>query len=82
MNKYILQCLLRTFSTTLILVGVFRGRIVQTNDNSMNIGTHGNVGPLILKQSGPILDFVQEGRCLHSKMADIENFNLLYMISE
>ena len=57
---------------------MLRGRIVQINDKSVEIGTHGNFGTLILNRSGPTLDFAQEGRNLQSKMADNENVNFSY----
>ena len=62
-----------------ILVQMLRGRIVQINDKSMKIGTHGNFGTLNSKRSGPTLDFAQEGSNLQSKMADIENVNFSFI---
>ena len=62
-----------------ILVQMLRGRIVQINDKSMKIGTHGNFGTLNSKRSGPTLDFAQEGSNLQSKMSDIENVNFSYI---
>ena len=59
---------------------MLRGRIVQIIDKSMKIGIQGNFGTLISNQSGPTLDFAQEGWYLQSKMADIEIFNLRYNI--
>ena len=44
----------------------------------MKIGIQGNFGMLISKQLRHILDFVQEGCNLQSKMADIEIFHLRY----
>ena len=57
---------------------MFRGRIVQINDKSIKIGTHGNFGTLISNQSRPNLDFAQECCNSQSKMADIENVNFSY----
>ena len=58
-----------------LLVGMLRGRIVQSNDKCIKIGILGNICTLISKQSGPSLDIAQEGRYLQSEMADIENVN-------
>ena len=64
------------------LVGMFRNVIVQISDKGMKIGTHGNFGKLISKQSGSTIDLAQGGgggggwgRDLESNMADTENFN-------
>ena len=57
---------------------MLRGRIVQINDKSMKIATHGNFDTLISNRSGPTLDFAQEGCNSQSKMADIENVNFSY----
>ena len=56
--------------------------MVQINDKSMNIGIQGNFGTLISNQSGPTLDFAQEGSNLQSKMADIENVNFSYIFKQ
>ena len=52
--------------------------IAQINDKSMKIGIQDNYGTLTSKQSGPTLDFAQEGINLQSKMADIENVYFSY----
>ena len=57
---------------------MLRGRIVEINDKSRDIGIQDNFGTLISKRSGPTLDFAQEGRNLQSKTADIENVHFLY----
>ena len=57
---------------------MLRGRIVQINDKSRDIGIQDNFGTLISKRSGPTLDIAQEGRNLQSKTADIENVHFLY----
>ena len=44
----------------------------------MKIGIQDNFGTLISNQSGPTLNFAQEGSNLQSKMADIENLNFSY----
>ena len=44
----------------------------------MKIGTQDTFGTLILKRSGPTLDFAQEGHNLQSKMADIKNVYFSY----
>ena len=53
--------------------------MVQIKDKSMKIGIQGNFGMLISNQSGPTLDFAQEGSNLQSNMADIENVNFSYI---
>ena len=56
--------------------------MVQINDKSLKIGTQDNLGMLISNQSGPTLDFAQEGSNLQSKMADIENVNFSYIFDK
>ena len=53
--------------------------MVQINGKSMKIGIQDNYGKLISNQSGPTLDFAQEGSNLQSKMVDIENVNYSYI---
>ena len=52
--------------------------MVEIKDKSVKIGIQGNFGMLIFKQLGYTLNFPEEGRNLHFKMADIEIFNLRY----
>ena len=56
--------------------------MVQIKDKSMKIGIQGNFGMLISNQSGPTLDFAQEGSNLQSNMADIENVNFSYIFNK